>query len=190
MNGADAVETVRLYFAVLDGPNPKTWSLYGKKFPDFMQKVCEAARPDPADVSEDLLQDYTVEIAPIWSGPNDLLKDKSLNEVVGVIIDAFPKADTQADQNEKLRMLRRHVNRLHKLNQDNARASFKRFRYQIWFMTDKSTKVAGFVENAFDAAAAIIGKDLIDHQVFKEEGWLARHLTSYVQNIYVRLGRE
>jgi hypothetical protein len=57
-------------------------------------------------------------------------------------------------------------------------------------MTDRSTSIAGFVGNVLDAAAAIIGVDPIEHQVFKEEAWLARHLTFYLQNIYFRLGRE
>jgi hypothetical protein len=141
-------------------------------------------------VSADLLQDYSVQVEPIWSGPKELLEEKSLEGVVGVIIDAFPKPDLDADHHEKVSMLRRHFRRLNNENRNNADALFRRFGYSIWFMTDRSTSIAGFVGSVRDAAAAHIGVDPIEYQVFKEEGWLARHLTSYLQNIYFRLGRE
>ncbi len=77
-------ETVRLYFAVLDGFDPTTWTLYGKTFPKLMEDVCDAARPE--DVSADLLEDYHVQVEPILSGPQELLEENALDGVVGVII--------------------------------------------------------------------------------------------------------
>jgi hypothetical protein len=185
MNGVH--QTVRLYFAVLDGANPRTWSLYGKSFPELMQDACYAARPEA--VSADLLQDYSVQVEPIWSGPEQLLEETALDAVVGVIIDAFPKQDPERDHAEKVDTLRRLVRRLQDRNRGNADALFRRFGYSIWFMTDKSSRIGGFVGSVRDAAAAIIGPKSIEHQVFKDKDWLALHLTSYVENVYFRLAQ-
>jgi hypothetical protein len=189
MSGANNAKTVRLYFAVLDGSDPTTWTLYNKSFPTFIQESCKAARPTTKDVSAYLLKNYSVLIEPIWCGPDQLLEEKALDAVVGVIIDAFPKPNADRDRAEKVEILRGHIQLLHSLNQGNDRAFFKRFGYSIWFMTDDSTEIAGFKDNVIDAAAAIIGLDPIETQTFKREDWLSMYLTFYVQNIYNRLGR-
>ena len=187
MNGTNP-RIVRLFFAILDGSDPKTWKLYGEKFPDFMRECCKTAQPD--DISTALRQKYRVEVEPIYSGPEALLREKALEDVVGVIIDAFPKAEQQTDYDQKVELLRSHVQSLQRQNRDNDDALFNRFSYSVWFMTDKTAKISTFIDHTLDAAAAIIGVKRIEHQVFKDKDWLGRHLTSYLQNVYFRLARE
>jgi hypothetical protein len=180
---------VRLYFAVLDGSDPTTWSPYGKSFPDFMGDACKAAQPSSRLVSADLLEDYNVRIEPIWSGPDDLLKEQALDRVVGVIIDAFPKPNLHDDRAEKARIMRRHVRRLQESNLANESAFFKHFRYAIWFMTDDTTEIAEFKDSVINAAAKVLGIDRIEDQVFTEESLLGVHLKYYVRHIYSILGQ-
>jgi hypothetical protein len=187
MIGAHA-QTVRLSFAILDGSDPKIWTLFGKRFPVLLTEACAAAQLE--DVSPELLQDYSVEVDPIWSGPTELLKETTLDRVVGVIVDAFPKPNAAKDQDEKVDTLRRHVQRVHHANRNNADALFRRFRYSVWFMTDKTANIAAFKDRVLDTVGNIIGKERLEYQVFKEPDLLPLHLTSYMDYIYFRLGRE
>jgi hypothetical protein len=184
------MKTVQLYFAVLDGPNPKTWRSYGKEFYDFMGKACAAAKPDARVVSPRLLKNYNVEISPIWSTPDNLLREKNLEAMVGVIIDAFPKTNSEADRAQKIDQLRDLVTLLNNdAERQNGATSFKRFGYSIWLLTNETADVASFRESVIDAAGTIIGVRNVNDQVLNHESLLAIHLSIYLQNVYLRLDR-
>jgi hypothetical protein len=181
------MKRVQLQFAVLDGSNPKTWPSYGKEFHAFMAAACVLAKPTAKVVSQRLLDKYYVEIMPAWTAPTDLPDEINTEGMVGVIIDAFPKPDTERDRDAKIEQLRGLVALL--LDKRDGKAPFERFGYSIWLLTDETADVASFRDSVVDAAGAIIGINNVDVQVLNQESLLALHLSIYMQNVYIRLER-
>src|SRR5258706_11947096 len=88
-------EHTSLFFAVLDGDDPRVWKLFGKEFPELMLVARQAA--EPYAVPRSLLDQFTIDIQPLLVGPEALLVQKHLDTVVGMIIDAAPKESLPED---------------------------------------------------------------------------------------------
>jgi hypothetical protein len=183
MSGDDDSVRVPLGFAVLDGKDPKNWSVFGKTFPVLMEQV---ASVEPHAVSASALETFTVRIEPIWCSPEELLKEKRLDDIVGVIIDAWPKAKLDADLEQKKETLRRHLLKMKQHCGDGSTAKFKRFGYSVWFLTDSPRTVTPYRSDFNDVAYIIEGANF---QYFTQERILFEHLAAYLSNIYNALER-
>ena len=188
MSAMKSPHPVSLFFAVLDGSDPKTWSLYGKCLPEFMKDASGHAKPNPKRVEPALLRDYNVNVELMWNRPEELREERSLDGVVGVIIDAFPKADTETDRAQKIQTLREHVRHLGG-RQDKPKSLCTGLKYSIWLVTDGATDVAAFKASVAETAGHVMGPDRIDPQVFEDGDWLFRHLKTYIEHVYYELGR-
>jgi hypothetical protein len=182
MNGNP--EDMPLFFAILDGPDPKAWPVYDKTFPKVMEKAVQ-----PHAVSDDLIDDYRVHIEPIWSNPKELLREKRLDQVAGIIIEALPKPNFEQDLEQKLKMLRTHIRRIKLKTKSNGEAVFKRFGYSIWFITDKPSNIKEFVRSVRQTASMLDEAPTINHQFFMAEQALLEHIATYLSNIYLTLDR-
>src|SRR5882724_8385369 len=111
MNADREGERIPLNFAVLDGSNPKSWSIFGMTFPSLMQQV---AKVTPHAVSDTTLEAFDVRVEPLWCSPQELLKEKRLEDIAGVIIDAWPKKTLDADLEQKKETLRQHLLKMKK----------------------------------------------------------------------------
>jgi hypothetical protein len=187
MNANNGPEDIPLFFPILDGPKPKEWSLYGQKFPLLIEKAHKSVRPHAVPV--DLLNSFSVHIEPIWSDPQELLKEKRLDKLAGIIIEALPKQDIEEDLKQKVKTLRSHIRQIKLKTKSNDDALFKRFGYSIWFMTDNPANIVSFVQNVRDAAAMLDGIAKVNHQFFMEEQALLEHLATYLSNVYLTLER-
>jgi hypothetical protein len=183
MNGDDEPERLLLNFAVLDGSNPSNWSIFGKPFPEIMQ---QAANVTPYAVGQSVLQRYVVRVEAIWSPPKQLLKEKQLDDVAGVIIDAWPKDTLASDLEEKRETLRDHLLKTKKKCGQNGQAAFKRFGYSVWFVTDHPSTVMPY-RPSFNDVASIM--ESTNFQYITQERVLMEHLAAYLSNIYNALER-
>src|SRR6266478_3102764 len=97
MNSDQHPEHIALLIAVLDGDDPRIWPPFNNKlFPDLMSTAQKAAKPYA--VPRYLLERYKVEVLPLLVSPRVLLEDNYLDKIVGVIIDALPKDNANADE--------------------------------------------------------------------------------------------
>jgi hypothetical protein len=183
MNGGDDAERVPLNFAVLDGSNPADWSIFGKPLPLIMEQV---ATVTPHAVADSVRQKYAVEVQAMWSNPKDLLKEKTLDNVAGVIIDAWPKATLGTDLEEKKETLRDHLLKVKKKCEPNGQAAFKRFGYSVWFVTDDPRTVMPYRPSFNDVTSLM---DATNFQYITQERVLMEHLAAYLSNIYNALER-
>jgi len=183
MNGAHDGERIPLNFAVLDGSNPRNWSIFGKPFPQLIQQV---ATVTPHAVSDSALAAFAVHVEPIWCSPQELLKEKRLDDVAGVIIDAWPKAALEVDLEQKKETLRQHLLKMKKNCGGGGQAAFKRFGYSVWFLTDNARTVTPYRPGFNDVANIIDGTNF---QYFTQERILMEHLAAYLSNIYNALER-
>lgn len=183
MNGGNGAEYIPLEFAILDGPDLNAWPVFGKKFPELVQDI---AKIKPYAVSKKSLQHYSVKVQPIWCGPEDLLTEKRLGQVAGVIVDAMPKNGLEADLEEKKDTLRQHLIKIKKKYEKDDQVPFKRFGYSVWFVTDDASRLARF-RNGFNDVTNIING--ANFQYFTEERIFMAHLGAYLSNIYNVLDR-
>jgi hypothetical protein len=183
MSGDQDGERISLNFAILDGHNPRSWTIFGRTFPELMQQVASVR---PHAVSDSTLGEFDVRIEAIWCSPEELLREKRLEDVAGVIIDAWPKATLDADLGQKKETLRRHLAQIKKKYGEEDQAAFNRFGYSVWFLTDNASTVAPYRPDFNDVAAIIGGTNF---QYFTQERVLIEHLAAYLSNIYNALER-
>ncbi len=187
MNGNHAPVATPLFFAVLDGDNPRDWLLYGKTFSELMAETRSAA--EPYAVTRELLQQYRVEFEPIMVSPQDLLEEDRLDKVVGIIIDALPKDGLENDLRRKLEIVRGHIRQVIRRCQADNGAMFKRFGYQFWFVTSDARTIADFVQSVRDLAGDMLrGTTGYDIAYILEKDYLKHHISAYLSRIYFELG--
>lgn len=186
MKAKKGPKNIRLFFAILDGPNPREWRLNGKEFTKLME---QARAVQPPAVSANTLKTFSVRVEPIWSGPEELLEETHLDQLAGVIIEALSSPNMDDDLEQKVETLRNHILKVKIENKTNSDASFKRFGYSIWFMTDNPAGISRFVQRARDAASMLDEAASINHQFFSGEQALLGHVATYLSNIYFTLER-
>src|SRR6185503_10103769 len=123
-----------LYFAVIDGEDPTTWQLYGKRFSDLIAEASKAARPHRVPPQWKAL--FSIDVKPLLIGPDELLEEKNLDKVIGVIIDAQPNGVAREEFFERKLFLLKQL--YLKQTQDCDKPLFERFGYKVWFATDKT----------------------------------------------------
>jgi hypothetical protein len=176
-----------LFFAVLDGQSPKDWTLFGKPFPDLMREAKDKAKPTA--VGADLLKTFKIYIEPVLQSPEELLKEKHLDSLAGIIIDALPKQGGVVDLDEKLTTFRDHIRQISKATKANSDALHKRIGYEIWFISDRDTdKLAEYVRRARDAASMLQGSS-VGHFFITTKDLLIDHAAHYLSNVYFKMDR-
>jgi hypothetical protein len=176
-----------LFFAVLDGQNPKDWTLFGTPFPDLMREAKDKAKP--MAVGADLLKTFKIYIEPVLQSPEELLKEKRLDSLAGIIIDALPRQGGSVDLEEKLETFRSHIRQLSKATKANSDALHKRIGYEIWFVSDGDTgKLADYVRRARDAASMLRGTP-VGHFFITTKDLLIDHTALYLSNVYFKMDR-
>lgn len=178
-------EQTTLYFAVLDGDDPSTWQLYGKRFADLVEAASKGAQPHR--VPQQWKNLFSVDVKPLLIGPDELMEEKNLDKIVGVIIDSQPngvaKDEFFAGKISLLKQL--HL----KQTKDCESPLFKRFGYNVWFATDKtdSPETANFVDHVRDALAANMKETTIKYDYIVEEGVLSYLMMHVVTEAYFTL---
>jgi hypothetical protein len=185
MNGGDGGEPVELHFAILDGSNPRSWIVFNKPFFDLVNEVTDMVTPYA--VSDTALATYRVRFQVIWSSPSDLINEKRLRNVVGVIIDALPKDTLQDDLLKKKETLRTHLGNVRKHCSSDSNAALNRFGYSVWFITNDPRTISSYRAEFNDLTHSVIGP--ANFQYLTEERLLGEHLAAYMSNIYNILER-
>jgi hypothetical protein len=170
-----------LFFAVLDGADPNTWEVFNRKFPELMAEAQKD--PKPLGVPLWYLEDLSIAVQLLLVGPEDLLAQKYLDKVVGVIIDGEPKDPTGADLEQKLVTLKRLFM---KQTESREKPLFKRFGYEVWFVTkDKDSPIfTGFVDKVKDALEAHMDGPPPRYDYIYEEWILGHALCGYLGGAY------
>lgn len=177
-------EDVPLFFAVLDGQSPKDWSLFGQSFPEIMK---EAKKTKPPAVGAALLKTFKIYVEPVLLGPEELLKEKRLDSLAGIIIDALPKQDGSLELGDKLTTFRNHIRQLSRATKVNADALHRRIGYEIWFVTDRDTdKLSESVQKVRDTAAMLQGTS-VGHAFITTKELLIDHTARYLSNVYFKM---
>src|SRR5271156_4170674 len=179
-------EVTSLYLAVLDGPDPATWPLYGGDFSKVMSDACEVACREPCGVPPQYLESFSVGLEAILAGPEKLLQEQQLDNVVGVIVDALPKTGMAQDFKKKLDDLEKHVRAVKLRNKNRPDPMFLHFGYKIWFVTENARLVSDFVKEAVRTAERMFAGRMFKEPVrvdwdfvFSERG-LADNLSVYL----------
>jgi hypothetical protein len=176
-----------LYFAVIDGEDPGKWMLYGKRFSDLIEEASKAARPYGVPPQWKTL--FSIDVKPLLISPDELLEEKNLDKVIGVIIDAQPNGAARDEFFDRKLFLLKQL--YLKQTQDCDQPLFERFGYKVWFATDKtdSPETAMFIERVRDALEANIREASVTYDYIVEEGILSYLMMQVVHEAYFTLAR-
>ena len=173
-------EYTKLFVAVIDGEDPKVWRPFKKTFPEL---AADAFRTSPYGVDDDLIARFKVELEAILLSPADLLRERHLDKIVGVVIDAL-KQDSADDD-----FFDRKLGTLRALCREQAtfeKPLFSRFGYRVWFVANDPTAVPfrRFVFQVREAFAARMKGAPVDFQFINEEHMLASTVGAYLSHAY------
>jgi hypothetical protein len=172
---------VDLHIAVVDGDDPKTWSVFGKKFEEILNDALAAV--EPIGVPERIRNKYQISIKALFATPDELLSGGFQSKIVGFLVDGDAKKNSRADLDRKRDLLKD----MYQLQKSGDDILFEKFGYRIWFITSDglSEEFARFNEDVREALESRIGNSaIVRFPIVKLEESLPLELSAYLSDAY------
>jgi hypothetical protein len=177
-------EDTPLFFAVLDGPSPGDWELFGTKFGKLISDARQTVKP-PA-VGRELLDTFDIYVEPVLKSPADLLKTSRLDSLAGVIMDAMPELGGAIDLDQRLNTFHKHVLKIRAAAPTSSTPLYQRIGYEMWFITDRDPdEFKDQVNQAYQSASML--KTMVNHHFLSSKQVFIDHMAEYVANVYLKM---